>query len=224
MVKAIGNGKTTIKAESIDGNKSVTCKLTINKKTISTRIEVDDVSKESDEMSSYSLFNLSKEFSEKTDLKKDTYGNYIPNEYWDSSLGGEGYVINDLWEEEYKKYEEQFLQYKNMRLTIFNKLLDEKKSFIILINNKECEARPYPVLSGAMKILKQNNYSYIELGSFGYDGDTTLEESKLDLSDFDYGSVAIVNKGKLYASISSNIYSIKSEEELINWLSKYINI
>ncbi len=62
------------------------------------------------------------------------------------------------------------------------------------------------------------------MGSFGYDGDTTLEESKLDLSDFDYGSVAIVNKGKLYASISSNIYSIKSEEELINWLSKYINI
>ena len=224
LVKAIGNGKATIKVESVDGNKSVTCDVVVSKKIVSTRIELDDVSHENRELLSYDLSKLNKEFEDKTNLLTDADGNFIPNKYYDLAPDGEGYVANDLWREEYKKFGEQFEQYKSMRVEIFNKLIEEKKSFIILIHTKECEARAYPVVDGAVKILEQYNYSYIELGSAALNGDTTLEDSKLDTSKLGDGSVAIVKDGKLYATINSNVDSIKNEGELRVWLSKYINI
>ena len=224
LVKAVGNGETTIKAKSVDGNKTITCKVTVKKKQISTRVKIDDVSKESEEMDKYSLITLNAEFYNKTEMKVDENGNLIQNEYHDLAPDGEGYVVNDLYRQEYAKHEKKVEEYKNMRLKIFNKLLEDKKSFIILIHTKECEERDYRVVDGAEKLLNQNGYSFINIGHVALDGDTTLEYSNLDISNLGSGSVAIIKEGKLYAGIDLNILSIKNEEELRSWLSKYIEI
>ena len=56
------------------------------------------------------------------------------------------------------------------------------------------------------------------------DGDETIENSELDLSEFNWGSIVIIKSGKIYASIDLDVDSIKSDAEIKNWLSKYIEI
>ena len=221
MVKAIGAGSATITVESIEGNKIATCSVTVNKKVVSTRIKLDDVSKEASEFASYDLEKIYEEFSY-IKLEYDSEGKIIPNKYYD--FDGVGYKINDLGKEESSKRQEKEEQAKTMRLEIFNKLIDDKKSFIILIHTKECEGRAYSVLEGAEKILKQNNYSYFDVGTPVSDGDETLENSKLDTSKLNGGSVAIVKDGEIYASINPDLDAIKNDEETKDWLSKYIDI
>lgn len=219
LVNAIGAGNADIIVESIDGNKSASCKVTVNKKEISTRIEIDDLSKEVEEFSSYDLSKIHKEFD---DIVSNPDG--TPKEEYYNIYPDGGYTANDLWREEYNKNQEKIEQAKKMRLEIFNKLLDDKKSFIILIHTKECEESAYSVLDGAEKILKQNNYSYFDVGTPVSDGDETLQNSKLDVSKLNGGSVAIIKNGELYASIDPDVDSIKNDEEVKNWLSKYIDI
>ena len=218
LVQAIGAGNVTITAQSIDGNKEVSCDVTVNKKVISTRIKLDDVSKEAKEFASYDLKKIYEEFSF---LDEDIDGK--PNEkYYD--FDGVGYRVNDLGREEYRKKQEKEEQAKKRRLEIFNSLIDNKKSFIILIDSKNCEGRPYQVSDGAEKILKQNNYSYFHLGSPVTDGEETLQNSKLDINKLNGGSVAIIKQGQIYASINPDVDAIKNDEETKNWLNKYIDI
>lgn len=221
LVQAIGAGNATITVESIDGDKTASCKVTVNKKEISTLIKLDNVSKEANEFASYDLEKIYEEFSY-IDLEYDSEGNIIPNKYHD--FDGVGYRINDLGKEEYSKRQEKEEQAKKMRLEIFNSLIDNKKSFIILIESKDCEGRAYQVLEGAEKILKQNNYSYFHVGSPVTNGEETLQNSKLDTSKLNGGSVAIVKNGELYASINPDVDAIKNDKETKNWLSKYIDI
>ena len=219
LVKAIGAGNTTITVESIHGNKTAICKVTVNKKVISTRIKLDNLSKEAKKFASYDLSKIQEEFDNIVNNPDGTE----KEEYRDMTVDG-GYIVNDLWREEYRKFQEKEEQAKKMRLEIFNKLIDDKKSFIILIHTKECEERAYSVLDGAEKILKQNNYPYFDVGTSVSNGDETLQNSKLDTSKLNNGSVAIVKNGELYVSIDPDIDSIKNDEETKNWLSKYIDI
>ena len=86
--------------------------------------------------------------------------------------------MNDLWREEYRKHQEKLEQVLNNRVEILNKLIDNKKSFIILFHTKECEESEYSVVEGAEKILKENNYSYFYTAD-SPSGDETLEKSKV---------------------------------------------
>lgn len=217
LVSGIKKGTATITAESVDGNKKIVCEVTVKEKELTTRIKLDDISKESNEMELYNLSNISKEFF-------DTVEN--PNnkeKYYDITDDG-SYIANELWREELRKNEEKMNQAKNKRIEIFNKLIAEKKSFILLIESKECEQREYSVLEGAEKILKQNKYSYVKIGTPTLDGDEILERSDLDTSKLGGGSVAIIKNGKIYVSINPDIDAIKNDNENKNWLSKYIEI
>lgn len=189
---------------------------------VSTRIKIDDISEEASQFAIYDLSKINKEFDDKTGLKTDIDGNIIINDYHE--FDGEGYLVNDLWRDEYAKFQERLMYAKKMRLELFNKLIDDEKSFIILIHTKECGERTYSVLEGAEKILKQSNYSYLNIGTPVSDGDDTLQNSKLDISKLNSGSVAIIKNGELYVSIDPDNDSIKSYEEVKNWLSKYIDI
>ena len=220
LVQAIGVGNTTITVESIEGNKSTTCNVTVNKKVVNTRIKIDDLSKESKEFASYDFDAVWKEF-EYLDLKYDSEGNFIPNKYYDfDSVGAR---INDMGKEESKKQSEKLEQTLNNRVKIINNLLDTKKSFIILYHTKECEARDYSVVDGAERILKENNYSYFNVAD-SPSGDNTLDESKLDLSKTNGGSIIIIKNGEIYASVNPDVDAIKNDKETRNWLSKYIDI
>lgn len=219
LVKGIGEGNATITVKSIDGNKIVSCKVIVNKKETSMHIKLDNISKEVKEFASYDFEKIHKEFEDIVNNQDGT----IKEAYSIKMSDGE-YQVNDLWREEYRKNQEKEKEAQKVRLEIFDKLIDEKKSFIILIHTKECEERTYSVLEGAEKILKQNNYSYFDVGTPVSDGDETLQKSKLDTSKWNGGSVAIVKNGEIYASINPDVDSIKNDEEIQSWLSKYINI
>lgn len=215
LVKAIGVGDATITVKSVEGNKITTCKITVNKKEVSTRIKIDDVSKEANELATFDIDKINKEFYDTVD---DSNGN-TKDEY----LQTDGRV-NNLWKEEYDKNQKKLEDALNNRADILNKLINEKKSFVILMHTKECEERAYSIIDGAEKILKRNNYSYLYVGTSQYNGDETLERSKLDLDKLKGGSIAIVKNGEIYVSINPDIDSLKSDEETKNWLSKYIDI
>lgn len=217
LVRAIGAGNAIITVQSVNGNKTALCKVTVNKKEISTRIKLDDVSKEAKEFESYSFETLSEAFGDKVNSPENVEKYYIIKA--DGSKES-----NNLWKEEYRKHEEELRQGHSRRAEILDKLIDDKKSFIVLIANKDCEQREYSVLYGAEEILKQNNYSYFELGTPVTDGDETLSKSKLNIGLYNGGSIAIIKNGELYVRINPDVDAIKNEEELKNWLSKYIEI
>ena len=121
-----------------------------------------------------------------------------------------------------KSFEEEF---KEKRVEIFNKLIDEKKSFIVIINGTDCEST-YNVSEVTETLLKQRNYQYflVSTPAGAGNGDKAFQNSKLDIDDYNGGAIAIVKEGKLYASTNPDADALKSEEDIINWLSKYIDI
>lgn len=155
LVTSIGVGTATITAQSIDGNNTISCEVIVNKKIISTRIKLDNISKEANEFASYDLEKIMREFSY-IDLEHDSEGKIIQNKYHD--FDGVGYRINDLGREEFKKKQEKEEQAKKMRLEIFNKLIEGKKSFVLLIRTKNCEGSPYPVYQRSRKSIKPKKY------------------------------------------------------------------
>lgn len=217
LVKAISAGNATITVKSVDGDKSVLCTVTVNKKKVSTHIKLDDISKEAQEFASYDLEKIYNEFKNNV---YDSNGN-LKKEYHEDS---NEYMPNDLYREELRKNEERTNTARNKRSEIFNKIIDNKKSFIILVHSKECDENKdsYSILSGAQKILKQNNYSYLDVGSTPYDGDEVLERSKFKIEGTK--PVIIINNGEIYATVDKNVNSIKNDEEMKNWLNKYIDI
>lgn len=220
LVKAIGEGSATITAKSIDGDKTVTCNVTVNKKEVSTSIRIDDISKEANEFALYDPNKIMKRFDEITeDLDgnmKEEYREYVDD------LGE--YRANELWRKEYHKYEEEKEKAIKIRVDILNRLIENRKSFIILIYSKDCGDREYSVIEGAEKILKENSYSYLYTndGASGYD--ESLYRSKLNTDKLKGGSVAIVKDGEIYATIDPDADAIKNDEETKNWLSKYIEL
>ena len=79
-------------------------------------------------------------------------------------------------------------------------------------------------INGVERVLKNRNILYIEVGTPVTDGEDTLDKSNLDLSNLNAGSVAIIKKGEIYASLNPDEDAIKNDEETENWLSKYIGI
>lgn len=217
LVSGIKKGTATITAESVDSNKKIVCEVTVKEKELSNRIKLDNISKEANEFGTYNLNDISREYYDNVENPDNKQKYYNINE--DGS-----YSANELWREAHRKHEERMNQAQQKRIEIFNKLIAEKKSFILLIQSKECETREYSVLEGTEKILKQNKYSYIKIGTPTLNGDQILEKSNLDTSKLGGGSVAIIKNGKIYASINPNIDSIKNDTENKNWLSKYIEI
>ena len=216
LVKAISTGKTTVTAESIEGSKIATCEVTVNKKIISTRIKIDNLSKEIEEFSTYDLDIINKEFD---DIVYDSNGS-TKSEYLQSDGS-----VNDLWESEYQKHLEKVEEAQAKRLEIFNKLIDNKNSFIVVIKDTDCEST-YNVSEATKKILKQNGYQYFLVSTPAGEGngDEAFHSSKLDKSDYKGGAIVIVKEGKIYASTDPDVDALKSKEDIINWLSKYINI
>lgn len=52
-------------------------------------------------------------------------------------------------------------------------------------------------------------------------GRSNLDLKKLENSE---GSIVIVKEGKIYAVINPNVDTLKNDNEVRNWLSKYIKI
>ncbi len=77
-----------------------------------------------------------------------------------------------------------------------------------------------------MKILDQKGYSCFSVSTAAGsgNGDETLGKAKLDLSNYKYGAILVIKDGKLYDSTDPDVDALKSDDDIINWLSKYIDI
>ena len=218
LVKATKEGTTTITVESIDGKKTFLCEVVVKKKKVSEKIKLDNLNNEISEFSLYDIDKMNDDFFNNVDDPS------MHPEYYTITENG-GYQANDLWRKEYNKYEKEKENAQNKRLEIFNRVVDAKKTFIVLIHTKECDVREYEVIDGAARILNQNGYNYFKVGTATSNGEETLEKSHLDTKDFNWSSsVMIVKNGNIYASINPDIDSIKNDSELKNWLSKYIDL
>ncbi len=220
LVKAVGNGNVTITATSIDGDKTISCEVIVNKKKVGEQIELDDVSKEANELAEYDINKITQKFYDEVEYPDGT-----PKEEYSIYTENGGTLVNDLWREKYAKYEEERDEAIRTRIKLFNKLIDSKKSFIVIISDTECETT-YDVAEHAEKILNKKNYSYVIVSTpaGGGNGDETFFGSKLDIDDYKGGAIAIIKEGKLHASTDPDVDSLKSEKDIINWLSKYIDI
>ena len=149
-------------------------------------------------------------------------GNY-DEKYYDR-VGESGYKANDLWREEYKKYQEKLEENSKKRKDILNKLLQSKKSFVILIYTKYCEETSYRVIDGAQRILDRNNIPYL----YTYAPTSAPDESVVSAKDLGIeeikGSVIIVKDGEVYVNVDTDVDSLRSDEEVKEWLIKYIDV
>lgn len=217
LVKGIKEGTSTITVESIDGNKKVSCLVTVNKKDVSMRIELDDVSKEKEEFELYSIERIMQEFDELV-LNPD---GTLKEDYFIIQNGEER--TNDLYSEERNKMLENIENGKKARLEIINKMIDDKKTFILLISQDIC-LKTYSVSDGAANILKENDFLYFYVGDSELSEYEISNDFKLDISKLYGNSVTIIKEGEIYANINPNVDSIKSDEEVKKWLSNYIDI
>ncbi len=204
LVKAISPGNTTIVVKSVDGNKTASCEVTVIKREANTRIKIDDISKEAEEFNSYDPIKLQKEFDG-------------VEEYYQF---GSDIEVN---EDELRKYQEKLEQVLDNRASILNRLIDNKKSFVILYHTKECDEKAYSVVDAAENILKQNNIPYLYIHSSTVGPDETIERTQMDVSKIT-GSIIVMKDGEIYANVNPDIDSISSFEETKNWLSKYIDV
>ena len=216
LVTGKKEGKAIITATSISSNKKISCEVTVIKSEYTERISLDDVSKEAIKFSSYDLNEIHNAFSTLTreedgDLK-EKYKKYTSDD---------NYTPNDLWYEELNKYEESLEKAKTERKKIMNQLIENKKSFIILLATPACGSRGYSPVLETKKILEENSISYFYI----YGGEElTFEESELAFTGYAMGTVIMVNKGKIGAYSDPNIYSFKSDDEMKAWLNNYITV
>ena len=138
---------------------------------------------------------------------------------------GEGYVDLEYRKVEYDKHEDEYNKAMEKRKEILNKLIDSKKTFIV-VKEGGCRSGS-DVYIDAEKILKRNNYPYFGVGITAGGGsyyDTTFFESKIDINNYKDGAITIIKDGKIYATVNPNVDNLSTEENVLNWLSKYIDV
>ena len=111
-----------------------------------------------------------------------------------------------------------------MRTEILNKLAKEKRSFILLIYTKDCEGRTYHATEGAEKVLKESGIPYFYTNDMVSEFDRSLYDSVLDYEKAVQSSIVIYKEGEIYAGLNPDVDAIKSDEEVRNWLKKYIDL
>lgn len=211
-ITGVKAGNAVITVKTVDRGKTATVNVTVTKR-VENKVTLDDVSKEN------------KEFND-IDIKSITtkYNNIINDE---NGVMKHEYVVN------YQKYKEvmdqrdiEYIELFKEQATIIDKLIDDKKSFVIIYNRNTCGDRPYNIAERAPELFKKNGYSFIELGDeiSTLDGQSLFSFSKVTKDDIKGGSLLIFKEGKLIESLDPDLINIYDEDDFITYVSKYINI
>lgn len=218
LVKGINPGTVGIVVETPDKEVSAYCTVTIKRKVVGEKIKVDSFNEEdlpyiSGELEEKYFNELQEKLYDSNGMLKDEYSE--PDEY-----GGKRQ--NALAIQENQKYNTKMEEVNKKRVEIINKLVENKKTFIMVVRNKSCGDEGYSPLDDAKKILAQNNYQYF------YTDDPTEDEiyrsSKLNSGGHFFGTVVFIKDGKFLDGINQDVDALKNEEEVKNWLSKYLDI
>ena len=226
-VKGITPGTATITVKSAKYKVSSTCKVTILKKNAKTHVTLDDMS---NEIATFIAFldeikAINEEFLNTFYNKRELGGYEMKEEYkiYDDDGTWYGKTTQAFRDGDNKRDEEEAKVYAK-RAAYLNSLLDQKKTFILLIDSYKCSMRKYSVHDAAEKLFKEYNIQYFPVGEDQHDGDTTLINSKLDKSKLTDGSVVIIKEGQIFGMVDPDKDNIKSDEDTKNWLSKYIDL
>ena len=208
LVSTKSAGTVKINAITLDGNKSVSCEVTVTKKPNTNHVVLSDIKKEKKEFDAISYDTLTDKFNSK-----------VYDKNFDLIVSEEEFTKE---EELYKK---EIKKHINEKTKIINSLIDNKKSFIILFSLTTCGANnTFRKKDSAKKILDNNKVDYINIAYGGEDG---LKDSKL-YSQLEYGNnvtfMTIIKNGKIYAYADESKYSFNNDKDVKNWLSKYIDI
>ena len=213
LVRGLKPGTATVTAETDDGKLTAACEVTVTERIVGERIHLSAAAEEAASFKQNDPEAILSEFYKiDEDLEKAAEeGYYI--------FDGEGYAATEKWQEEYDKYQEKANKVIAARTEILNKLVDDKKSFVILLYTSDCEEREYTLTEGAERILKDAGLPYFFTAA-GYD--TSAYDSKLNANNYNGASVVIYKEGEIFAAADPNAEAIKSDEEMRNWLEKYI--
>ena len=95
----------------------------------------------------------------------------------------------NLWRETYEKNVQRAEEAIAARTEILNRLVEEKKSFILLIYTKDCEGREYHATEGAMKILAENGIPYFYTNDLVSEYDMSLYQVCRKAPAFRHGDI-----------------------------------
>ena len=209
VVSAVKAGTTKINVITDDGNKSVSCEVTVTKKVNPNHVVLSDISSEKKKIEPLLHKTIEKEFQTK-----------VYNDNFDLI------VSNEVYEKEYKLFEEKEEKYDVEKRKILDGLVDNKKSFILLIELPMCGAsNTFRKVDSAEKILDSNNIDFLKLEYAANDG---LMGSKIGSqsgkNEEKISFVMIFKNGKLYAYADEEKYTFKNDNDVKKWLSNYIEI
>ena len=218
LVKGLKPGRNVLKVTTEDGSVSAECNVTIKRKVVGEQVKIDPFDEEDIKYIDGKL--QVQYYNDYYNTIYDSEGK-LKEEYSEPDEFG-GLKENDLANQEFKKYNQKIEQLNEKRAEIMNKLVDGKKTFIMLISNKSCGDEDYRPFDDAKSILIENNYNYF------FAGDTTEDEIYQKTTVYDYnhffGTVVIIKDGKFFAGIDQDVDALKNKEEVKNWLSKYLEI
>ena len=212
LVHGVNEGIVTIKATSKENKlKEVSIDVMVTNNEYKEKIILDDLSSElntfkqnNPEQIQKDYYNIIDNLSESQKFKSN--GQYT--DYYND--------LNDEWD---KKTNDAI----NTRKEIFNKLLEEKKSFIVLIGSKNC-AEDFRIIDSAKKILDEKNIQYFYTSDGTEEYDTSFFDSYIDKKKLDYSVVVIIKEGKIIGNLRRNFDAIKNDDETRTWLSNYLNL
>ena len=212
LIKGINSGYVTVEVKSDDdpNKKDYISVLVTNNRDQFGKVNLSDVSEELEIFNNNDITKLESEW------------NNLLSDIWNNSS-----YSDDQKSEEYDKLYKQYITkiggYRDVRINTFNKMMAEKKTFIVLINSKDC-GDDFRIIDSAEKILKENNipYFYTSDPNSGYD--YSFYDSNIDDKDLNSGVVVVVKEGKIYSVLRRDYDAIKSDEETKTWLSKFVDL
>ena len=219
LVKGVNPGTATLTAKTDDGGFTQTCEVTVTERADTEHVVLSDVTEEAAAFAANDPNELMHKFDEiGNDIEKAVEDGYYVGDDED------GYTVTDKWNEEYERITKESEKAVAVRTEILNKLIAEQRNFIVLIYTKDCEGRNYHATEGAVKILDEKGIPYFYTNDIVSDYDRSLFDSNIDYNRAVTSSVVIFKDGQIYAMMNPDVDSVKSDEELEKWLSKYIDL
>ena len=218
QIRGLKPGTVTITAETEDGGFTATCEVTVTQKEEAEHVTLSDVSEEFDTFTK----NDPNAIMHRLDFLDEDYDKAVEEGYYEKD--GEGYVPTDLWHKTYEKNTEEAEKAVAVRTEVLNKLVRDKKTFILLVYTKDCEGRDYHAAEGAVNVLKEAGLPYFYTNDMVSEYDTSLYKSLIDYNKVTASSIAIFKDGELYAGLNPDLYSMKSDDDVKAWFAKYIDL
>jgi len=209
VVSAKGVGTTKINAITLDGNKSVSCEVTVTKKVNPNHVVLSDISSEKKQIEPILSSVLVDEFNSK-----------VYNSKYELIVSEEEYA------KQFEMFEKKVKQLIPQKTKILNSLIDNKKSFVLLVELPSCgPTGNFRKIDSSIKLLDSKKIDYIYVSYAGSDG---FLESKihnlLGKSEEKLSFAMIFKNGKLYAYADEEKYTFENDKDVKNWFSKYLDI